>query len=293
MRTEIINEIVDYFHSEHWDTFLDMLDARSELFYHCHFYVNNQIDIESLQPIFEAAIAKAGLTLDREIDRVAGSYTRGALHGVHVYGNEFRPLVDWFWDFSDECYLKPMAPEKGEHGCNAYGWGKKYMDEWFAPFVFKCVGYYEEKAIQEWFDKSRQFKELLYLVEHFEEEGLRHLHCNVEINFDPKVLDMMARREFEKVGWKICNSTPCVYMVHDGSYRGKITYSLAHPEEVFDICWKYNPDVVIRPSQEQFVFPNRPDFDMWTVDMWESAAKKVGNYITLTDEEIAAVIAAL
>jgi hypothetical protein len=78
-------------------------------------------------------------------------------------------------------------------------------------------------------------------------------------------------------------------MVGD-EYRGKITYSLAHPEEVFDISWKFNPEVTIRPSRETFVFDIDPEFDIWTVEMFEDTAVRGGEYVNLSDAEIQTVI---
>ena len=77
------------------------------------------------------------------------------------------------------------------------------------------------------------------------------------------------------------------------TYTGKFTYSLAHPEEVFDISWKFNPDVILRPSERCFVFNERPDFDIWTVKMFEDVALRGGEYITMTGNEIQEAIDSL
>ncbi len=288
-RSKIVKEVSDYFNSKHWNDVVDLWKNPTEPVYHVHAFVDNQVDYKCLEPIVEASMKAKGLILDRAIDHVGPGPGRAALHGLHPAGDGFMPLTDWFWEYSSDKILQPMDNGRGEGGTNLLWWGKKYMDEWFTQFDFKCVGYEEEEAIRNWFKNSRQWKRLMYYIENFEKEGITHLHCNTEINFDPKVLDMFARREMEKIGWTICNATPCVYMVGN-EYRGKITYSLAHPEEVFDITWKFNPDVTIRPSQETFIFPNEPEFDIWTLEMFEKTAVHGGKYITLTDTEIQAVI---
>ena len=291
-RTAIVNEISDYFKSPHWMDIIKMWKNPEEPIYHAHAFVYNQVDYKCLETIMEASLKNNGLTLDREIDHVGPGPGRAAIHGIHPASKGFMPLVDWFWEYRSDVVLQPMEAGKGECGKNFVGWGKAYMDEWFNQFKFKCVGYQEEEEIANWFKNSRQWKKLMYLVENFEKEGITHVHCNTEINFDPKVLDMFAREEMKKIGWTICNATPCVYKVGD-DYRGKITYSLAHPEEVFDITWKFNPDVTIRPSTETFVFPDDPQFDCWTLKMFEDTALYAGEYIKLSDAEIQAVIDSL
>ncbi len=289
-RSDIVNEITAYFNSQHWNDIINVYKNPDEPIYHFHAFVDNQVEYHGLQTIFEANFRKHGLVLDREIDHVGPGPGRAALHGIHPYGKGFVPLLDWFWEYSDKVVLRPMDNGRGEMGTNLLSWGKAYMDKWFEQFQFKCVGYDEEEQIHDWFNRSKQWKELTYLIENFEKEGIAHLHCNTEINFDPKILDLFARQEMKKIGWTICNATPCVYKVGD-TYRGKITYSLAHPEEVFDISWLYNPDVVIRPSTQTFVFNDRPDFDIWTVKMFEDTAVRGGKYIELTDTEINEIIA--
>jgi len=284
----VVTEVGDYFESTHWTETVKVWKDPSELIYHAHAFVDNRVNYQCLEPIVEASLAAHGLILDREIDHVGPGPGRAALHGLHPGSKGFMPLTDWFWKYSPDVVLKPMDPTEGEGGKNLIWWGKSYMDEWFRQFDFRCVGYEEEEEIHHWFD-SRQWKRLIYLVENFEKEGITHLHCNTEISFDPKVLDLFAREEMRKIGWTICNATPCVYKVGT-EYRGKITYSLAHPQEVFDITWKFNPDVTIRPSEEFFIFDVDPQFDMWTLKMFEDTAVRGGDYITLTDGEIQSII---
>ncbi|NPV54950.1 MAG: hypothetical protein HPY71_15795 [Firmicutes bacterium] len=288
-RESIVKEIGDYFKSPHWQGIIKLWKNPDEPVYHAHAFVDNQVDYRCLQPIVEANLEANGLILDREIDHVGPGPGRAALHGIHPGSRGFMPLVDWFWKYSSDVVLKPMDPAQGEGGKNLIWWGKSYMDEWFKQFEFKCVGPYEEEEILNWIKNSRQWKKMVYLLENMEKEGISHFHTNTEINFDPKVFDIFARQAMKEIGWTICNATPCVYKVGN-EYRGKITYSLAHPEEVFDISWKFNPDVVIRPSTETFVFTDDPEFDIWTVKMFDDTAVRGGEYIKLSDVEIQAVI---
>lgn len=282
-RKEMLDEIVEYFNGEQWMETIRLWKQTEEPVYHVHVFVDTCIQYKVLEKIMLKSMEKHGLVLDRKIDYV-GNPGKGALHGVHPLKDGFAPLTDWFFAYSKDCYLKPSDPSQGEGGKNLIWWGKEYMDQWFSQFDFKCVGYDEECEIQKYF-KSYQWKKLGYYIPRFRELGISHLHCNVEINFDPKVLDMFARREMEKMGWVIANATPCVYKVN-GQYRGKITYSMAYPQEVFDIAWKYNEEVVIRPSTEAFVFPEDPWFDIIYDDAFDETAVRAGEYYELTDEEL-------
>ena len=291
-RTQVVNAVTNYFNSRHWQNILNVWLNPDEDIYHFHAFVDNQVYYKSLQLIVEASLKLHGLEIDREIDLVGPGPGRAALHGIHPYGKKFVPLLDWFWEYSSEKVLEPMDNGRGEGGLNMICWGKSYMEEWWKQFSFKQLSPIEEEEAEEYFKKSRQWKELLYLVEHFPEEEIAHLHCNVEINFHPQVLDQMARKHMAEAGITICNATPCVYMA-GGEYTGKITYSLSHPEEVFDIAWRFVPDVVLRPSQQYFVMNKRTDFDIWTVKMFNDTAEDAGEYIVLSGDEIKEVIAGL
>lgn len=291
-RAEVLKGISAYFNGKHWNDILKVWLSPEEDIYHFHSFVDNQVDYRCLQPIVEASLHMYSLDVDRAFDYVGPGPGRAALHGIHPNRKQFVPLLDWFWEYSGEKILEPMDNGRGECGTNLICWGKSYMEEWWKQFTFKPVSPIEEEVINDWFVKSRQWKELTYLIEHFPEEGIAHLHCNVELNFNPYILDHMARQHMREIGWTICNSTPCVYRVGD-VYTGKFTYSLGHPEEVFDISWKFNPDVVIRPSERFFVFNERPDFDIWTVKMFEDTALHAGEYIRLSDKEITTVIDSL
>jgi hypothetical protein len=65
---------------------------------------------------------------------------------------------------------------------------------------------------------------------------------------------------------------------------------MTYPEEVWDIAWKFNPNVVIRPSQETFIFDTaHPGYDISITEMLEEVLSK-DPYIPLNDEEIDKII---
>ena len=120
-----------------------------------------------------------------------------------------------------------------------------------------------------------------------------HIHCNVEINFDPGILKMYAEEAFRDIGIKIDWVIPNVFRVPSG-YRGKLIFLLAYPERQHDICWEYNPDVVIRPATKPFVGARMPadgdiTFDFNLHSDFE-AVIAASDYIKLTDEEIDTIL---
>lgn len=77
-------------------------------------------------------------------------------------------------------------------------------------------------------------------------------------------------------------------------YRGKLIFLCAHPEWQHDICWDYNPDVVIQPATKPFVGQRMPadgditfDFNLHS-DFEASLAE--GEYVKLTDDEISEIL---
>jgi hypothetical protein len=172
---------------------------------------------------------------------------------------------------------------------NLLGCGKKFMDEYYAQYDFKCVGPHEEEEIRRYF-KSDHFKKWLRLIE---DSHANHIHCNIEINFHPWILKLYAEEAFREIGLRIDWVVPNVYRV-PSSFRGKLIFLCAHPEWQHDICWDYNPDVVIRPATKPFIGQRMPvdndiTFDFNLHNDFEAVMAE-GKYVTLTDEEIAEIV---
>ena len=60
------------------------------------------------------------------------------------------------------------------------------------------------------------------------------------------------------------------------------------PEVVFDIGWKFTPEVVIAPAWEPWIFEDHPGYDVWTSAMLAEVMNE--RYVRLSNEEIAAVL---
>ena len=54
---------------------------------------------------------------------------------------------------------------------------------------------------------------------------------------------------------------PNVYLA-GGKYRAKLVFMGRKPENVFDIGWKFAPDVVIEPAKEPWI-KKEPGYDHW------------------------------
>ena len=290
---EITQELVKYFKSDQWQELMHMLTQQEEEIYHIHMYWENRIEAQSLIRLMESYFAKKGTSLDRKIDLTSPKPGVAGLHNVHPHDPErslYIPAVDMYWIYNPNVIMEPASPVNGEKGKNLVGWGKKYMDNYYKQFDFKCVGPREEKEILKYLH-SAHWKKTVRLVE----SGLyTHVHANLEINFDPWILKTLTIDVLKEMGWKVDHVIPCVYIGVNNDYQGKIVFLTAHPEEVWDFGWWYNPDVVIRPATLEFSgYPPEDgdiSFDVWTKKyLYELLARD--KYETLTDEQIEEVIA--
>lgn len=303
VRKDVVDSLVGYFKSVQWQNFMKMLTQTDDPMYHIHIYVENSLHPESIRKLFTAYHKLKGVALDRSI-QFSGLPGVGMLINVQPTIPEtgrFLANYELFWFYNPKVLLAPaeFRPDadlnatplyKEVQEGNLYGWGKKFMDDYMKQFEFKSVGPHEEKEIRKYF-KSDHFKKWVWLMEHSPAD---HVHCNVEINFDPWVLKMYAEEAFREIGIKVDWVIPNVFRVSSG-YRGKLIFLLAYPECQHDIAWDYNPDVVIRPATKPFVGVRIPDDGDFTFDFnlhsdFEAAAA-AGKHVTLTDDEIKAILA--
>ena len=282
-KKDYVQGIIDYFKGDQWTSFMkDHLTHPDEEVYHAHIYFDTSVHPDSLYPIVSAYFESQGMPLDRKIDPQSPKPEVGGLHGIHPSGQQH---FDWFFRFNPDVVLAPMPPDSkyAEHGSNLLSWGKNYQDDFVEQFSFKTVGPDDDEEIRKYFLTKHWKRTLEYVVN----PQVTHAHANVEINFDPKILELFANEALAKIGWTVEKVVPCVYDVK-GEYTGKIVYLLGHPEEMFDICWKYNPDVVIRPAIEPWI-TDTPGFDVWWLDNYEKVLSG-GDYYKLSEDEINQVI---
>jgi len=286
-RQEVLEKVVSYFKGDDWQSFLRLLNDPPEEVYHAHFWVENAIEAHSLAKLLDEYLKSIGWEVDRKIDLMSGPGGPAGVHCVHPWGGRDRWTLtfDMFWHFNAESVLAPSPPERGESGKSFLWWGKNYMEEFYKQFQFTVVGPSEEKEIRRYF-ASRHWKEAL---RHIPDFNITHMHANVEISIHPDVLRLYAIDALMQAGFAVQWTLPCVFHVQEG-YRGKIVFLMTYPEVVWDIAWKYNPQVVIRPAQEVFIFDAvHLGFDISTVDMLEEVFAK-DQYVDLSEDEIKRII---
>jgi len=303
VRKDVVQSLVSYFKSDQWQNFMKMLTQTDDPMLHIHIYCENSLEPESLARLVAGYHEKKGVPLDRGI-KFSGLPDVGLLintQSVEAKTGRFLANYELFWFYNPDVLLGPAIVRPGidllksplyeevQKG-NLYGWGKKFMDEYYKQFDFKCVGPNEEMEIRRYF-KSDHFKKWIRLM--FDSPA-DHVHCNVEINFHPWILKMYATEALENVGLKIDWVIPNVFRVPTG-YRGKLIFLGAYPEWQHDIAWDFNPDVVIRPATKPFVGARMPadgdiSFDFNLRSDFE-AVVAAGKHVKLTNEEIKEILA--
>jgi hypothetical protein len=303
VRKDVVESVAGYFKTDQWQKFMKMLTQTDDPMGHMHIFVENSIDPVSLAKLFTDYHKQKGIPLDRGI-QFSGLPGVGMFINVQpteAQTNRYLANYELFWFYNTDGLIAPAEIRPGldltnnplgkdiQEG-NLHGWGKKFMDEYYKQFDFKCVGPLEENEIRKYFE-SDHFKKWIRLM--FDSPA-DHVHCNVELNFDPGILKMYAVEALERVGLKVDWVIPNVFRVPSG-YRGKLIFLGAYPEWQHDICWDYNPDVVIRPATRPFVGARMPadgdisfDFNLHS-DFEKSLA--AGEHVKLTDEEIKEILA--
>lgn len=284
MAKEHVQGIIDFFKGEFWNDFVENdLVHKDEVVYHAHIYLETNVHPESLHPIMYAYWEAKGKPINRAIDPMSPKTHVAALHGVQPEG---LPAFDFFIKYSKDHVLAPMKADDplAEEGHNKLSWGKNYQDEFVKQFDFKVVGPQEDEEIRKYF-KSKHWKEV---KDHVMDPNIMHCHANYEISFDPKIMEMFAREELGKMGWVIDTVYPCVYNVR-GQYTGKNVFFLRHPEKVFDMTWRFNPDVVMKPSDAEWIFGDDRGFDIWRRPLYDAVLEE-NEFYHLTDDEIKEVI---
>jgi hypothetical protein len=303
VRKDVVQSLVGYFKSEQWQDFMKMLTQTDDPMLHIHIYCENSLEPDSLARLVAGYHAKKGVPLDRGI-KFSGLPGVGLLintQPIEAKTGRFLANYELFWFYNPDVLLGPaiirpgIDPSKSplykevQKG-NLYGWGKKFMDEFYKQYAFKCVGPNEEMEIRRFF-KSEPFKKWVRLMFNSPAD---HVHWNVEINFHPWILKLYATEALEAAGLKVDWVVPNVYMVPAG-YRGKLIFLGAYPEWQHDIAWDFNPDVVIRPATKPFIGQRMPadgdiSFDFNLHSDFEAVVAQ-GKHVKLTNEEIKEILA--
>ena len=278
-RQALLEEVRYYFvDSDQWHRLCAALPDPDPHGSHLHAYVETSVHPDSLEAIMTGYFARVGWPSSRKIDHMSPRAGMGSLHGIEPEG---KVHFDFQWFFREEAGLRPL--DGGESGCNLLVWNRWYINQYYRQFQFREVGTAEKKALEAYFKSDHFLKGLEYPVM----PTTCHIHINVHTSLHPDIIQPYAEEALHREGFKIYYTCPNVYLV-DGKYRGKLVFMGQQPEVVFDIGWKFDPNVVIEPAWEPWIFEGHPGYDVWTTAMLDEVMDE--NYVRLSDEEIAAVL---
>jgi len=278
-RNMLLEEVKHYFvESDHWRRLCAALQDPDPKGSHIHAYVETSVHPDSLEAIMTGYFERMGWPSARKIDHMAPKAGMGSLHGVESKG---KPHFDFQWFFHKDVGLRPC--EGGESGCNLVVWNRWYINQFYRQFPFREVGAEEGKTLEEYFKSDHFLKGLEFPVM----PTTNHMHINVHSSVHPDYIQKYAEVAFQREGLKIYYTCPNVYLV-GGKYRGKLVFMGQEPEVVFDIGWKFTPDVVIEPAWESWIFEANSGYDVWTSEMLAEVMDE--DYVRLTDQEIQEIL---
>jgi len=279
-RAEMVRDLTNYFRSsDQWMRLLMMLQDPDPRNAHIHLYMETCVHPTSLQKIVEGFFEIVGWPSDRKIDWLTPKKGMGSLHGIEPKG---KPHFDIFWVYNKDAAIQPM--EGGEGGNNLLGWNRWYIETFYKNYPFRRATAADEKALEQYFKSDHWEKGLEYV----KRPNTRHFHFNIETSIHPEDIRRHAVPALNSRDWEVFYVCPNVFMVK-GEYRGKLVFLGKKPEEVYDIGWKFNPNVSIKPAEEPWNFPKPIGYDWLT---WEMVEEELNAhpYIQLDEADIQAVL---
>ncbi|MHB1160350.1 MAG: hypothetical protein ACYC66_12875 [Chloroflexota bacterium] len=282
----IVDGLIGYFKGDQWRRMVAALTQDPDPHNtHAHIYVEMSVDPAAVDRLIVGYFEARGYPNARRIDWLAPKpEVEGSLHGVEPKGLAH---YDFNWFYNPDVVLAPTSGgEKGESGCNLCIWNKAYMQEYYADFPFRQVGPAEEEMIRKYFRSEHWHKGLEWATK----PNVTHTHINVYSSVHPDILKKFAAESIAEEGWEIYYTCPNVYLV-DGKYTGKLVHMGKNPEAVYDLGWRFNPNVIIEPAMDNWNIPGTPGYDILTTD--DNKAILSHSYVAVTDSEIQAVLDAV
>ncbi len=278
-REDLIQGVTDYFVlSDHWRRLMASLQGPDPEGTHIHAYVNTCIHPKSLETVITGYLDLRGWPSVRRIDHMSPVAGMGSLHGIEPKG---KPHFDFQWFFKEDVPVKPT--DGGEGGCNLLVWNRWYINEFYREFKFREVGPAEEKQLEDYFYSDHWERGLEIAAR----PDTTHMHINVETSVHPDQIARFAKRALEEKAWKIYYVCPNVYLVK-GKYRGKLVFMGRDPEEVYDIGWHFNPEVVLEPARDTWIFEENPGYDVWPKRLLDDVMQHP--YHTLEPEDVKSIL---
>lgn len=240
-REQIVSSVVNYFKSDHWQSFMKEL-SRGLVVRHAHIYLSSCLNPFDLAKIIEAYFEGINLPVERAIRILP---IKPELLNVYNIKPKGMAHFEFFLTYDSDVILAPASSENSREGTSMAFWDDDYMKEYFKKYKFREAGQIEIEQIKEYF-KSREWKEVLYTMTDLY-AGVIHSHGLIETSIHPEVLLPYAVKSLEEMGIKIGRALAVVYSCF-GRDVGKLTFLLNSPEVVLELEWFYNPNVVIRPA---------------------------------------------
>jgi hypothetical protein len=279
-RKMLVEEVKQYFSkSDHWRRLCGALQDPDPEGCHIHAYVDTSVHPDSIETIMIEYFEGMGWPSVRKIDHLAPNSKMGSLHGVEPKG---KPHFDFQWFFNKDVGLR--ASNGGESGCNLLIWNRWYINAYYKQFPFREVGSEDEKALDEYFKSDHFLKGLEIPVM----PTTCHMHINVNSSVHPDHMQKYAEEALRREGIKIYYTCPNVYLADGKNYRGKLVFMAQQPEVVFDIGWKFTPDVVIEPAWDTWARKGNPGYDVWTSDILDEVMDH--DYVRLNEEEVGEIL---
>lgn len=280
IREGLLKSIKNYFDGEQWTTLEDKVENDTEGTYHAHVFVETTLHPVTFCNILKEYYKAKGMEIDRPIDLQPSNVGHNMLHGIHPAGTFHFDLA---WRYEAGKIISPMPPEFIKEKENLQIWGKKEIDDFFSQFEFATSGEKVLKDLNQFFE-SDQWKQT---CEYVMDNTIAHFHVNVETNIHPDAIKAAALQAIKKQGWTVQKSLQCIFSPVKGWTTGKVVFLLDTPRVMFDIAWKFNDQVGIRPSTVPFmgVNPEVNEFDVRRIETMEFYTDK-GEFITLSDAEL-------
>ncbi|MEA5030978.1 MAG: hypothetical protein VB025_02395 [Sphaerochaeta sp.] len=251
-KDELKKSVVDYFMSDQWIKFMQIMNTKDEKINHIHIYVDTNLNPWVIEQLLIGYFEKIGHPIERKIEiftsgQILGS---GTIHGVEPKG---LPHFDMVFRYEDNVGIRPTAGRRE----NVEYWGDKYMESFHAKFPFKTeLTEADKKEIEEYF-RSQAWEDYCRLNE---SDEIVHIHANVETSIHPLVIREYALQEMKKRGWEIEYAVPVAFSLR-GQMQGKVVFAGHKPEKMFDIAWMYNPIVTLIPSTKYWLTTENPTYD--------------------------------
>jgi hypothetical protein len=258
-KIRVAQKVVDYFMSDHWQETINL--AKDPDTNHVHSYVETSLDPKCFEQVLLFYLYAKGYGSRRKIDHMSPKLGLGSLHGVHPKAHIAH--FDVSWVYNPDVVLRPMQ-NGGEQGKNLLAWGDRYMEEFIAKYPFREMNGEDEAILKAYFKSDHWVNGLKSVLNPYNV----HNHINTDTSIHPDYIREAALADLKERGWKVDECVHCVFLAKEG-YRGKSVFLCLEPERVFDISWRFNPDVVIEPVSDYTVFEDQIGYDAWTVEMHE------------------------